>query len=125
MPNSHGPARIEIEVDGRLRIHANPEGQSLLDDGTVEELVGAVQADGNAERFAGAPDTGHVIEVRVGQQDVVDRQPVSLDRRQQLLDLVAGVDEHAFPSVLTAEDIAVFEERSDGARLYQHGMSLS
>ncbi len=110
------------EVDRRLRIHANAEGQSLLNDRTVEELVVAVQADGNAERSLGAPDTGDVVEVRVGEQDVSDRQAGvrSIDD-EQLVDLVAGVDEHAFPSVLAADDIAVLEERSDGARLEQHG----
>ena len=35
-----------------------------------------------------------MIHVRVRQQDARDRQLLAFDERQQLVDLVAGIDEH-------------------------------
>ena len=70
-----------------------------------------MQPDRHAERLLRGRDAGDVIEMGVGQQDVADREPVLLDRRQELVDLVAGVDDDALAGVLAADDESVLEER--------------
>src|SRR5262249_54799052 len=44
----------------------------------------------------------------------------AIDVRQQLGDLVAGINEHAFPGFLAADNEAVLHEEARGARLDYH-----
>ena len=54
------------------------------------------------------------------QQDVADLEVVRLHRLEQLVDLVAGVDDHGVARLVAANDVAVLEERVDGADLENH-----
>ena len=116
---TRGPAVIEL-VDRRLWVDIEPERLSLLHDGLVEEIVVAVQHDRRAERFLGPADAGDVVEVGMSEQDVANREPMVSDRLEEQLDVVARVDDDAFPGVLAAQDEAVFLEGWDRPRLQNH-----
>ena len=47
-------------------------------------------------------------------------QLLRANERQQLLDLVAGIDEHGLAGVLAADDVAVLEEGPDGRTFQDH-----
>jgi hypothetical protein len=114
------PVRLIEKVDRRLGLDRKAERPALLHDRFVQEVVGLVQAHRHAEHLLRAFDAGNVIQVRVGQQDVAGLQLVPGDRLQQRLDFVAGIDQHAFPCLFAADDVAVLVERRDGARFQDH-----
>ena len=62
-----------------------------------------------------------MIDVRVRQQDVADRQPALPGERQQRRHLVARIDQHRLLRLLAADDEAVLEEGTDGLTLNYHG----
>jgi CheY-like chemotaxis protein len=85
-----------------------------------------MQVDGRAKRAFGRTDTGDVIDVRVRQQDVADRDRFAGNECQQALDLVTRVDDHAFVRPRAGHDEAVLEERTDSLRLdYDHRVILA
>ena len=47
-----------------------------------------------------------------------------LDERQQVLDFIAGIDEHRLAGLLAADDEAVLHERADGPALDYHGRRM-
>ena len=79
-----------------------------------------MQIDRHAERALGFGDARHVIDVRVRQQDVRDLQLLRANEVQQLLDLVARIDEHGLAGALAADDVAILEERPDGRAFQDH-----
>ena len=87
--------------------------RARLDRAVVEEQIVAVQVDRHAERALGRGDAGDVIDVRVRQEDVPNRQRPPLGERQQRRDLVARIDEHGLVRLLAADDEAVLEEGTD------------
>jgi CheY-like chemotaxis protein len=85
-----------------------------------------VQIDRNAERALGGCHAGHVIDVRVGQQDVADGKLSRLGEREQRVHLIARVDQDSLTGLCTGDDEAVLEEGSDGPRLdYDHVVILA
>jgi len=54
------------------------EHRSGLDGAFVQKQIITVQVDGNAERLLCGRDTGDMIDVRMRQQNVTDRQPIAL-----------------------------------------------
>jgi CheY-like chemotaxis protein len=85
-----------------------------------------MEADRHVEGAFRCANTGHVIDVRVGQED--PRQLDLLPRRvlEQALDLVTRIDQYTFPSPRTRHDESVLEEWADGLRLdYDHGVILA
>ena len=61
-----------------------------------------------------------MIEVRVRQEDVADRQTPALHGREQLIHLVAGIHDDALMRVLAADDESVLEEGLDRRVLQDH-----
>ena len=61
-----------------------------------------------------------MIDVRVGQQDRLDLDVEIADRAQQLVDLVAGVDDDRLARPLAPDDEAVLVERRDGPHFENH-----
>ena len=56
----------------------------------------------------------------MGQQDVANCQAMLLDGREQVIDLVARIDDDPLAGVLAANHIAVLEERPDRPGLENH-----
>ena len=67
---------------------------------------------------ATAPD---VVEVGVGEQDPVERHAERVDRAEQLVGLVARVDDQRAVGAVAAEDVAVLGHRADGEHAHVHG----
>jgi hypothetical protein len=57
-----------------------------------------------------------VVEVAVGVDNGHHLQPVGLDDRGNLLDIVAGVDDHRLAAVLVGQDVAVGVELANHER---------
>ena len=105
----------------RLALHAQTEHHALLNDGVIEWTVGIVKPDRRMECRFGTADTRDVIQVRVRQQDVPDRQAGSLNRRDHLVDFIAGIDDDGVTSRFASEDVAVLVERRRSVSRQQHG----
>jgi hypothetical protein len=50
-----------------------------------------------------------MVDMRMREQNVTNRQPAALGERQQAFHLVAGVDEHRFVRFVASDDEAVLE----------------
>jgi hypothetical protein len=55
-----------------------------------------------------------VVEVRVGEQDRVERDAAGLDRLQQARRLLAGIDDDRMVAAPRAQEKAVLLHRADG-----------
>ena len=120
------PGVIE-HVDRRRRIDLKAEHRALLDGALVQKQVVAVEINGHAKRPLRGRDAGDVIDVRVGQQDVADRQRSSARRtRAGSATSSPGSISTASRVLFAADDEAVLEERPDGLRLdYDHVVILA
>lgn len=112
--------RVVEVVDRRRLLHPDPEHQSLSDGMLVEGQVVAVQVDRRTGRSPGAAHAREVIHVGVGQEDGLDLEPMRPDEVEQLLYLVARVDQDPFAGPLTAEHEAVLVEGWRGAGVEDH-----
>ncbi len=104
-----------------LTLHVKSEHESLLNDGVVQGTVCVVEPHWRLERRFGAADPGDVIEMRVGQQNVRDRQPRELNRRDHVVNFVAWIDDDGLARGFAAQDVAVLVERRRGMSRQQHG----
>jgi hypothetical protein len=119
-PELHGALRLVEEIDRRLRLHGESEGAPLLDHCLVEEIVGLMEADRDVQRRLRPAYAGNVIEMRVGEQDVAHVQVVAPHRRQQVVDLIARVDQHGLPRLFTPDHESVLEERRHRSGFQDH-----
>lgn len=110
----------------RWRIHIEAEHRPELHGALVQEQVGAVQVNRDAEDLLGAMDAGDVIDVRMGQQNAVEADRTAPGPREQRLHLVSGIDQHSLVRTRARHDESVLEERTDGGALdYDHGVILA
>ncbi len=117
--------RVEV-IDRRLRLNVQPEHPAHFDGPLVQEEVVAMERHLDAERPLRGGHSRHMVDVRVRQQNVVDRQRLILRDLKQLVDFVAGINEHGVAGAATGDDEAVLEERLDGSRLdYDHDVILA
>jgi PleD family two-component response regulator len=71
-------------------------------------------------------DTGHVIDVRVRQQDVPDRQVLLRDELEQPVHFVTRIDDDPLSRARARDNEAVLVERPHGLRLdYDHAVILA
>ena len=79
-----------------------------------------MKVDRRTQRILRGRDPGDVIDVGMREQDVPDVELVCLDRGQQLIDLVAGIDQHAGPGALAPHHESVLEERRHRPDIQNH-----
>jgi CheY-like chemotaxis protein len=79
-----------------------------------------MEVDGDAKRPFRSGNAGDVIHVRVRQEDVTNVQRLLLGERQQLIDLVAGIDQHRLERLLAAQHEPILEKRPDRPSLDYH-----
>ena len=79
----------------------------------VQKQILTMQMDGSTEHALGPPDTAHMIDMRMRQQDRANLESVARDAGEQLIDLVSWIDQHGFSGRLASGDIPVFEEWLD------------
>lgn len=107
-------------------VEIETEHPRLVNRAVVEEEVVRVQMDRHAERAFRGRHTGHVIDVGVREEDAGERDAGVTGEREQPLDLVARIDDHALFRALAGDDEAVLEEGADRLGLdYDHPVILA
>ena len=61
-----------------------------------------------------------MIDVCVGQEDCQGLEPLALDKRQQVVDFIAGIDQHGLARPFASEHETVLGEWRDCCRLENH-----
>jgi hypothetical protein len=100
-------------IDGRRLLDLEPKQSAVLDGLVVQEEIVAMKIDRNVERAFRGADTGHVVDVRMRQQNTRQRDPFARGECEQTVDLIAWIDQHAFAPPRTRDDETVFEEWAD------------
>ena len=116
--------RVIKEVGRRLRADLETEHRPLFHDMLIQRLVVAMEIDGRVERVLRGVDAADVIEMRVGEQDVLDHDVAVADSREDLVDLVAGIDDDRLPGALAADDEPVLVERRDRSDFEDHSLTI-
>lgn len=97
-------------------LDAQPEQQPVLHRVSIEELIVAVEIHCDAEGPFGRRHAGHVIDVRVREEDVPNRELMTHGECEQPINLGSRVDEDRFARPLTPEDETVLHERANRLR---------
>lgn len=120
-------SRVIKRIDGReRRTWRQAEHPRLIVCPLVEEQIVRVKPDRNVQCALGRGNSRDVIDVRVREKDVGERDPGAARIRQQRVNLVAGIDEHAVLRPRTGDNEAVLEEGRDGPALdYDHVVILA
>ena len=82
----------------------------ILTSGKVARIV----EDGRAGEPLEAGCSGDVVDVGVGDEDLLDRELVALKDGQDARDIIAGIDDDGFAGGFIAEDGAVALQRANG-----------
>ena len=99
--------------------HAEP---SCLDVHHLDQReVVLVVEDGRAGEGLEAGCTGDVVDVSVGDEDLLDGEIVSLEEGEDAQNLGSGIDDDGLAGGLVAEDGAVALQRANGKDLVDHG----
>lgn len=85
-----------------------------------EREVDLVVEDGSAGELFEAPGAGDVVDVGVGNDDLLDGEAVFFEEGDDVGDVVAGVDDDGFAGGWVAEDGAVALEGAYGEDLVDH-----
>lgn len=117
--------RVEV-IDRRLRLDLKAEHPAGFNSPLIQKQVIAVQIHGHAEGALCSGHAGHVIHMRMGEEDVADGQRLLLREREQARHFIARIDENGLSGAVAGNDEPVLEERPDGLRLdYDHGVILA
>ena len=112
--------RRRPSIDRRLWLYPQTEHHPLLNHMLVERVVGLVQPHWNVQHLLRARHPGHVVEVRVRQQDVADAKLVDTHVVEECLDLVAGIHDDPLPRRFAAEYVPIFVEWLYGTDFNDH-----
>jgi threonine dehydratase len=117
---------IEV-IDWRLRIDVDPEHAALLHHGFVQEEIRPMQPHGHLQCGLGAADSSDVIQVRVREEDRSDHEAARNDRVEELVDLVARIDDDGLGRFLARDNESILHERrhrgpDDSHRAYDSSM---
>ena len=117
-------AVFEVVVGGGDlgRGDAEPAGLHVhhLDQGEIELVV----EDGGAGEAFELQGSGDVVDVGVGDDDLLDGEVVLREFGDDAADVVAGIDDDGLAGGLVAEDGAVALERADDEDLVDHGLRV-
>src|SRR5579864_9783020 len=81
-------------------------------------LIEQNRSAGGRTEFHGS---AHVVDVSVGDYDLLDLQVVLADESQNVLYIVTRIDDHSFAGSFVADDRAVALQRADGKNFVDHG----
>jgi CheY-like chemotaxis protein len=115
--------RVE-HVDRGRRRYGKTEHGALLHGVLIQEQIGLVEIDRHTERRLRRRHTGDVIHVGMGQENAANSQPSLGGKTQQLLDLVARIDQRRLARFFATQNETVLEEGANGARLDYHGLVI-
>src|SRR5208337_2638526 len=90
-----------------------------------QRVVILIQQDRRASRGAQLHGSAHVIDVGVGDDDLLHDQFVLADDGKNVFNVVARIDDHGFVRGLIADDGTVTLQRADRKDLVNHALQLS
>ncbi len=107
-----GFSALDILIDNdRARWgHADPVG--LLVEHFQQSIVILVQQDGRSRGRAQLHGSADVVDVGMGDHDLLDLQIVLADDGQHVVNIVAGIDHHGFARCVVADDRAIALQRA-------------
>ena len=109
-------------VVGRVDFGGGAAEPSGLDVHHLDQReVVLVVEDGRAGEGLETRGTCDVVDVSVGDEDLLDGEIVSLEESEDAQNLVSGIDDDGFTGGLVAEDGAVALQRANGKDLVDHG----
>lgn len=114
---SGAEAVIDFNVAGRG--HADPSGLDIQHFQKI--VIVLIEQDGSASGGAKLHRSADVVDVGVSNDDLLDQQVMLAQEAENILNVVAGIDDHGFPSGLVADDGAVTLQRADGNDFVDHG----
>jgi hypothetical protein len=100
---SGSDATVNLNFTGRA--HAEPRG--LLVEQFQQSVIILVEQDGRARGRAKLHGSADVVDMRVGDDDLLDLQIVFADERQDVFDVIARVDDHRFVRGFVADQGAI------------------
>src|SRR5262249_3522431 len=100
------------------------EHRGLAKHVVIQRLIAGVEIHRDVEPSFRSSHAAHMVHVRVRQENVPDCEHALLDKRQQLIDFIARVNEHRLMSVFATEHEAVLEERRDRLHFKYHAVSM-
>jgi CheY-like chemotaxis protein len=116
---------IEV-IDRWLAFDVKAKHPAMFHCVVVQKQIITVEVHRHIEGTFRGAHAGHVIDVRMGQENV--RHLDLLPRRvfEQAVDFVTRIDQHALPCPRTGDDESVLEEWANGLRLdYDHEVILA
>ena len=85
-----------------------------------QRVIILVEKDGSASQGAEFHGSANVVDVGVSDDDLLHVEVVPLDDRNDVFDVIAGIDDHGFVSGLVSDDGAVTLQRTDRDDLVNH-----
>src|SRR5207253_5144377 len=116
-----GDAVVDFHFAGRTHSHPGSLHVKHFEQVVVVLVEDNGCAGGGAE-FLGSAD---VVDVSVGDDDLVYYQVVFADEREHVVYVVAGVNDHGFAGVFIADDGAVALQRAYGQNFVDHGFIVA
>jgi CheY-like chemotaxis protein len=107
-------------IDRRLRLDMKAEHPALFHHAVVQELIRSMEPDIDSQARLGRANTGDVIEMRVGQQNVPDLDSFAFGGIQQSGHFVSRIDQHSLAGLLAGYEVTVLVERRLGGSSNQH-----
>src|ERR1035438_5811903 len=114
---SGGNAAVDLNFSRRA--HADPGGLGV--EHFQQGIVVLVEQDGGAGGGAKLHGSANMVDVSVGDDDLVDLQVALADECKNILNIVAEIDDHGPGGGLVADDRAVALQRADGEDFVDHG----
>jgi hypothetical protein len=111
-------AGFGIDGDALRRGYAQPGG--LFGQHIRQRAIVGIHEHGRAGGLLEFVRAADMVDVRVGDDDGLQLEPVALENLQNAADLVAGIDHHGLAGLLVSEDGAVALQRTDRQDLVDH-----
>ena len=118
---SGGDAVVDFDFAGVA--HADPCG--LCVEHFQKSVVVLVEQDGRAGGGAEFHGSADVVDVSVGDDDLFDLEIMLADQGEDVIDIIARIDDHSFVSDLVADDRAVALQRADGEDFVDHAFIVA
>ncbi len=114
-------AAIDVDFPGGR--HADPCGLHI--EHLQQSVIILVEQDRSARGGAKLHGSADVVDMGVRDDDLFDLQVVLADERENILDIIAGIDDHGFAGRLIADDGAVALQRTDRENFVDHGLIVA
>jgi hypothetical protein len=115
----------DARFDCNLARRGDADPRCLYVEHFQQRIIVLIEQDGGASLRAQLHSSAYVIDVGVGDDDLFYYQVVLTDDGENILNIVARIDDHGFASGFVANDRAVTSQRTDGKDLVNHALQFS